>query len=183
MRWYDRFLILLSSFFVIAISFLFLLFIFNLFSLESYLSVFNTSLQTNNNVYFVTLISTLIFGLIGFRVLWFSLVKKNIVETVETVTELGNIHISSDTLVGLAEKTVGKIKGVKEQKIRVKIINNDNVHLFIRLKVDGEYAFPNLTENVQKEVVLTLNEIAGISAKVNVLIENLVTKIEKSRLN
>ena len=92
-------------------------------------------------------------------------------------TEHGEINISSETIVGLAQSVADKFMGVRNIKTNVKIFEDQ---LFIDLKgeVSPEINIPEVTEELQDKVKEHVESCTGINvSEIRVVITNVVAPI------
>lgn len=103
--------------------------------------------------------------------------------SIDLRNELGDIHISVETIENLALKSAAKVRGVKDPKVKIRV-TEAGLELVIRTFVDGETSIPQLTEEVQRLVREHITEVTGIPvALVSVFIANIVqTNTIKSRV-
>ena len=88
-------------------------------------------------------------------------------------SEIGEIRISADALENIATKASSRIKGVREQKVRVRIENGDAVSVVAKIAVDGETPIPQLSEEIQLNIKESIEKIAGINVeRVHVVVAN-----------
>ncbi|OPA81342.1 hypothetical protein BVG16_03235 [Paenibacillus selenitireducens] len=103
--------------------------------------------------------------------------------SIDLRNELGEIHISMETIENLALKAASRVRGVKDLKVKIRV-TEAGLELVVRTFVDGETSIPGLTEEVQRQVRDHVTEVTGIPvAGVSVFIANIVqTQSFKSRV-
>lgn len=92
-------------------------------------------------------------------------------------TDHGEVNISSETIIGLAQSIADKFTGVRNIKTNVKIFEDQ---LFIDLKgeVSPEINIPEVTEELQDKVKEHVESCTGISVnEIRVVITNVVAPI------
>lgn len=94
--------------------------------------------------------------------------------SIDQRTDYGDICISLETVENLSLKSASRVKGVKDLKTKVKIVDS-GLEILIRTVVDGENPIPQLTEEVQRSVKSHVEEITGIPvAVVSVYVVNII---------
>lgn len=173
MRVIDRFfLFLFSVSFVVLALFAFLIGIgfFN----EIMLYDMTEQLYTNSDLKLSLIIISITIILLGLYFIIRSLQTKHVSLFSNKRSEIGEIRISMDTIETLASKVTAKTKGVKEQKVKVRLEENETVTIIIKLFVDGETPIPKISEEIQLNVKETVQEIAGIDVgNVHIVVANI----------
>lgn len=99
-------------------------------------------------------------------------------------SDIGEIRISMDTLVNLASKVASKVKGVKEQKVKVRPEEDETVTIIIKIYVDGETPIPQISDEIQLNVKENIEQIAGVLVgQVHIVVANIgQSNIKKARV-
>ncbi|CAM2809429.1 alkaline shock response membrane anchor protein AmaP [Paenibacillus sediminis] len=127
-------------------------------------------------VFFGTFISVaVILFLLSVRFFYISIRRDRAsLPSIDQRTEYGDIQISVDTIENLCLKAASRIRGVKDLKARIHILES-GLDIKIRAAVDGETPIPGTTQDMQKQVHDYIQDITGIPvSKVSVYIANLV---------
>ncbi|GKU79650.1 alkaline shock response membrane anchor protein AmaP [Paenibacillus sp. L3-i20] len=95
-------------------------------------------------------------------------------QSIDQRTEFGDIRISIETIENLALKVAVKQRGVKDIKARVRA-TDAGLEIVLRAIIDGEHAIPVLTEEIQRAVKESIEEITGIPVtNVAVFVANVI---------
>lgn len=103
--------------------------------------------------------------------------------SIDQRTDYGDIRISLETVENLALKSAGRVRGVKDMKAKVAVIDA-GLDIVIRAVVDGESSIPELSEEMQRAVKGHVEDITGIPvAGVSVFVANVMqSQTFKSRV-
>lgn len=94
--------------------------------------------------------------------------------SIDQRTDIGDIRISIETIENLALKAAARQRGVKDLRARVRA-TDAGIEIMLRTIVDGESSIPALTEEIQRTVKDSVEEITGIPViNVAVFIANVV---------
>lgn len=90
--------------------------------------------------------------------------------------ELGDVTISNATIQTIAERVARKVKGVRDLKTTVNVLESGNL-IELRVSIDGETPIPEITQKLQYEVKATVEAIAGVEiTEVRITIAEVVTQ-------
>ncbi|MEI7024663.1 alkaline shock response membrane anchor protein AmaP [Paenibacillus sp. y28] len=136
------------------------------------------------SVAYPTIIVSVVMLLLSLRMFYITVRRgRSQAPSIDQRTDYGDIRISLETVENLALKAAGRVRGVKDLKTRVNVTDS-GLDIVIRAVVDGESSIPDLTEEVQRNVKLHVEEITGIPvAGVAVFVANILqTNTFKSRV-
>lgn len=92
-------------------------------------------------------------------------------------TDHGEINISSETIVGLAQSVADKFMGVRNIKTNVKIFE-DQLYIDLKGEVSPEINIPEVTEELQDKVKEHVESCTGINVnEIRVVITNVTAPI------
>ncbi|WP_068785173.1 alkaline shock response membrane anchor protein AmaP [Paenibacillus phocaensis] len=134
--------------------------------------------------YIGTWVAAIVLLLISIRVFYIAISRdRSSATSIDQRNEYGDIQISVDTIENLSYKAASRVRGIKEVKTRIRIMES-GLEIVVRALVDGETSIPALTEEVQRQVHDHVEEITGIPVSyVSVYIANLVhSPVIKSRV-
>lgn len=178
MRIFNRFFLFLYSVAFLTVATLALLIGIDVVS-SSFLNDLFIDNETNLGIIFSSIIA-IVFS-VYFIII--SIKSNNSPAFSNRISEIGEIRISTETLESIASKVSTRIKGVKEQKVRVRLENDDLVTIVIKVSVDGETPIPQLSEEIQLHVKDTVEKIAGIAVdRVHVIVTSIVQTKNKARI-
>ncbi|OEF95517.1 hypothetical protein BHF71_04820 [Vulcanibacillus modesticaldus] len=183
MRILERVFLLLYSLLFMLLALFTLLFIFRLIKYDLILGVIDLLYYQSNGKLIAMIVSILII-LFSIYLISRGLRTKRAISFSSKRTEIGDIKISLDTLETLTSKVSSKVKGVKEQKPKVKIEDDGSVSIIVKILVDGETPIPQITNELQLNVKHNLEQVTGISVnQVHVLVANISqSSIRKARV-
>ncbi len=149
-------------------------------SIESIISLF----ETMKGNYAITLVGLVVL-LFSLRVLLLSIrTDNNIRENVSYVIkmmDLGEVKISSDTIVGLVHHVSNKFSGLKNVKVKVDIIEGQ-LYINIFGEVIPEINIPELTKNLQEKIKVNVENSTGINvSEIRVFITNVALSSRNSK--
>ncbi|NMB39121.1 MAG: alkaline shock response membrane anchor protein AmaP [Firmicutes bacterium] len=88
-------------------------------------------------------------------------------------TELGDIRINAQTIIGLVDKAVKEIEGIKDVDVRLHEVEPLKVEIGLQLLPD--YHIPHLTESIQLEIKNYLQNTVGVETDViNILVKGVL---------
>lgn len=183
MKLLERFILLIFSLVFITIGVISLLIGIEFFS-ETYIEDIISQVYSSSDIKITVIIISIIVIVFGLYLLFSSLRSKKEVAFSTKINEVGNVRISMETIENIVLNVSGKIRGVKEQKVRVRIEDNDSVTIVLKVIVDGTTSIPELSENVQNSVKDTVEEIVGVTVnQVHIIVSNLnKPNVKKSRV-
>ena len=184
MRIFDRFFLFLFSILFIIVA-LFTLLIGLEFFNEIMLQDMTETLYTNSILKITMIITSIVVILLGIYFLIRSIQTEHTPTFTNTSSDIGEIRISIETIETLSSKVASKVRGVREEKVKVKLDDKGRVTIVIKIFVDGEIPIPKISEEIQLNVKDTIEQIAGINVDyVHILVANVgqSTTIKKSRL-
>lgn len=173
----DRLLLLIYSLAIGAVSVFVILLWTNVISLDV---LYGLDFLVVNTIIAVAAVILLI----SLRLFYISVRRERAARpSIDLKNELGDIHISLETVENLALKAASRVRGIKDLKVKIRVAEA-GLELVIRTFVDGESSIPNLTEEVQRQVREHVQEVTGIPvAVVSVYIANIVqTQSFKTRV-
>ncbi len=113
-----------------------------------------------------------IFFIISFTFLFSGFKSYKSKQAVTRMTDIGDINISLDTIGNIAISTCRKITGVRDSKGEVKKLAN-GVLIIIKVVTLSEVNIPNVSEEIQKRVKKSVEEISGVNVQtVKVIVDN-----------
>ncbi len=181
MRGFDRFLLFVYSLAFMIVSLFALLIGIGFFNYDLLYKVSDT-LYSNQDVKMTILGISVITAIMSIYFLVKSMKSREVHTFSETHSEIGEIRISTETIENIARKVSAKIKGVLEQKVRVKLEDNETVNVIIKVFVDGERPIPEISEELQLNVKQTIEQIAGISVgNVHIVVGNVGQTNQKKK--
>lgn len=173
MKLTERFFLLIFSLIFIAIAVVTLLVGVEFFSLD-YIENIIGQIYSDTDVKIAVIIISIVVIILGLYLLFSSLRSKKDNPFSTKINETGNIRISMETIENIVLNVSGKIRGVKEQKVRVRIEENETVTIILKIIVDGVVSIPVLSEEVQNSVKDTVEEIVGVTVnQVHVIVANI----------
>lgn len=183
MRALDRLFLFLFSLAFIIVALFALLFGLGFFNKIVFYDLTNI-LYYNNGIKLAITIVSLIIILLGINFIIKSLHTKQTPTFSNKQSEIGEIRISMDTLENLASKVTRSVKGVNEERVKVRLDENNKVTVIVKIYVDGETSIPTISENIQLKVSETIQQIAGIDVEyVHIIVANVGrSKNRKSRV-
>jgi len=183
MRALDRLFLFLFSLTFIVVALFALLFGLGFLN-ELWLYNFTDMLYNNNGIKLTIIIVSIVVIFIGINFLIKSLQTKHVPEFSNKQSDIGEIRISMDTLENLASKVTKSVRGVNEEKVKVRLDENNKVTVVVKVYVDGETSIPSISENIQLNVRETIQQIAGIEVEnVHIIVANVGhSKNRKSRV-
>ena len=119
------------------------------------------------------IVSFLLF-VIGIRLLLLSLNRHSDQQTTVRETPHGKVKVSLIAIENLVKKTVRQIKGVKDVKAIVRVVEGKGVQVQIRIVIVPEIHVPNLSADIQQSVKEYIHDIVGIEVTdVLIVVENI----------
>ena len=129
-------------------------------------------------VYNGQLYLSLIFGvllIIGLRLFWVSLTRRNSGKAVVHDYMLGQVRISILAIENLVKKAVYQVPGIKEVKPRV-VEHQKGMGLHIRAVVAPDISIPEASREIQQKVQDYLSQTTGITVtEIKVIVDNIST--------
>lgn len=111
--------------------------------------------------------------LMGLRLLWVALNRRQSGKAVVHDYMLGQVRISIITIENLVQKAVQQIPGVKEVKPRV-VQNSRGMALHIRAIVTPDISIPEVSREIQQRVQEYLLQTIGITVNdIRVIVDNI----------
>lgn len=110
------------------------------------------------------LITAIIFLIVSLR-FFFSSFRRQKPKTEKGIrqrSDLGEVNITLQTIQTIAERAARRIKGVRDLKTAVKVLESGNT-ITLRVSVDGETPLPDLTQRLQYDVKEQVESIAGVA--------------------
>lgn len=183
MRALDRLFLFLFSLAFIVVALFALLLGLGFFNKIAFYD-FTDILFYNSDIKLAITIVSIAIILLGINFLIKSLQTKQTPTFSNKQSEIGEIRISMDTLENLASKVTKSIKGVNEEKVKIRLDENNKVTVIVKIYVDGETSIPTISENIQLKVSETIQQIAGIDVEnVHIIVANVGrSKSRKSRV-
>lgn len=80
-------------------------------------------------------------------------------------TELGELKISSETIIGLAKIAIQNNKEVKDFELDIKISKENQIQVEMKAKVNNDSIIPELTLEVQKNIKDTIERCTGVAVE------------------
>ncbi|AOZ91457.1 alkaline shock response membrane anchor protein AmaP [Paenibacillus crassostreae] len=129
--------------------------------------------ELDYGVFITAIVVLVILFLLSLRFFYVSIRKDRVkIPSIDQRTEFGDIQISVETIENLCLKAASKVRGVKDLKSRIRVVQA-GIDIEIRAIVDGEYSIPDLSSDIQKQIHDYLQETTGIPvANVSVFIAN-----------
>ncbi|AIS52377.1 hypothetical protein TKV_c12060 [Thermoanaerobacter kivui] len=174
MKLLSRFLLALFTFIVLVFSVLLIALSFGIINMDSITTVIKN--LHGNWVYSILGVFLIIASLI---LLFDGTSKRSAIAGVTLTSKYGDINISYDTIISLAEKQVRKIDGVKSLNIYASK-NQDKVQLTMNVTIAPDVIIPEIIQVVQKEIKEYIERNTSIyieNIKVNVVNTNSTVKM------
>jgi uncharacterized alkaline shock family protein YloU len=76
-------------------------------------------------------------------------------------SDLGDINITIQTIQTIVERAARRVKGVRDLRSSVKVLESGTM-ITLRVSVDGETPFPELTHHLQADVKEHVETVTGI---------------------
>ena len=102
--------------------------------------------------------------------------------TTVTVTDLGQIHITSEAIENFVARATANIKGVYEVKPKIKILQ-DGVALLLKVAISPDINLPSTASEVQEKVAKHLVEFGGVKVLEIEVVVGRVQHPNKSRVD
>lgn len=171
MRGFDRFFLFLYSIVFLGVA---------VFAMMIGLGFYNTYVSETINLLYLDQDVKFTIIAVSFLIIVFSIyfiiksVHTNNVPTFSNLrSDIGEIKISMETIESLASKVSAKVKGVREEKVKVRLDDNELVTIIIKINVDGETPIPQISDEIQRNVKQHIENIAGITVgQVHVVVSN-----------
>lgn len=169
----DRLLLFIFSLVIGAFSIFMLLLMFGLLPFDP--GLWLEQARETSWMFITTIIVLAVMILLSIRFIFLSVKSDaNRPPSVDQRTDIGDIRISLETLRNLALKSVSRVKGAQEFKVKVQL-SSAGLEIIVRIFVDGERSITAITEEVQQAVKEYIEDITGIPvASVSVFVANLV---------
>lgn len=174
MKGFDRFLLFITSV-ITALSAAFLSLLVLDWVPNFDLGLWLMQVQHTSWAFVTTLVISLFMFLLAVRFLILSIRNAGKVPpSVDQRNDLGDIRISMETVRNLALKSIARIRGAQDIKVRVHM-NQAGLEIMVRVFVDGERSISEITEEIQQSVKEYIEELTGIPvASVSVFVANLI---------
>lgn len=160
MNLFDRFILTIYSFALIILSCVAIAATSGLLSPDVFRPYLEEMLAGTNLAY---LIVAIIFLVVSLR-FFFSSFRSSKPKTERGIrqrSDLGEVHITLQTIQTIAERAARRVKGVRDMKTAVKSLESGNI-ITLRIAVDGETPLPELTQKLQQDVKDQVEGIAGV---------------------
>lgn len=174
MNLFDRFILTIYSFALIVLSAGGIVLATQLLPQE-YIEAIIADIYAGQHIPY--LIVSAIFLIISLRFFFsaFTARRPKVEKGIRQRNDLGDVNITLTTIQAIAEKAARKVKGVRDLKTTIKVLESGNVILF-RIAVDGETPLPELTQKLQQDVKTLVETIAGVSiAEIAVVVTDVVS--------
>lgn len=160
MNLFDRFILTIYSFALIILSCIAIAATSGLLSPEFFQPYVEQMLAGTNITY---LIVAIIFLVVSLRFFFssFRSTKPKADRGIRQRSELGEVNITIQTIQTIAERAARRVKGVRDLKTAVKVLESGNI-ITLRVSVDGETPLPELTHKLQADVKEQVEGIAGV---------------------
>lgn len=127
----------------------------------------------NGQIYLAVFIGVLL--IIGLRLFWISLSRRNYAKAIVHDYMLGQVRISILAIENLVKKVVCQIPGIKEVKPRV-VEHHKGMGLHIRAVVAPDISIPEVSREIQQKVQEYLAQTTGITvSEIKVIVDNIST--------
>ncbi|NMA95974.1 MAG: alkaline shock response membrane anchor protein AmaP [Clostridiales bacterium] len=137
---------------------------------ESGLNMYYNDTWTLN---IITGATAFFFFIIAIRLLFSRKTPRRAMGALVKHTDLGEIKVSLGTLTNLTQRAVTKFDEIKDVDSRIHF-DDDGVLIGLRLMVMPDVIIPEVTQRIQDEVKLYIEQISGIHVKeVQIFIQNL----------
>ena len=175
MKFIDRILLYIYSFFILMVS---LILIVNTFNHQTYLLINNFLKDYGQAPEYIVILVVLFFISIRFLIAGVK-VKKTKAVSIVKYTSGGEINISISTIEGMTIKAIRPINGLREVKAIVDLLE-DGLLIKIHTLVIGDTNIPETANLVQKNVKDYIEKYTEIEVKeVKVHINNIVNSTKK----
>lgn len=181
----DKFLLFLYSLFIAIVAVILILAVTRGIPEQYVGSFFHDVFEDHSALRAPIIITAGIVILVSLRLFFLSIRtnKGSQTPSIDQRTDFGEIRISLETIENLTLKAVSRVRGVKDIRSRIRIVET-GLDITIRIVVDGESSIVELTEEIQRSVKDHVEEIGGIPvANVAVFVANVVASAPtKSRV-
>lgn len=160
MNLFDRFILTIYSFALIVLSCIMIVATSGWFAPEVFRPYIDQMLAGTNLAYLIVAILFLIVSL-RFFFSSFRSRKPKADRGIRQRTDLGEINITIPTIQAIAERAARQVKGIRDLKTAVKVLDSGTM-ISLRVSVDGETPFPELTNQLQSEVKEQVERITGL---------------------
>lgn len=160
MNLFDRFILAIYSLALIVLSVVMIAVTSGWFSPDLFRPYVDQIFTGTNITY---LIVAIIFLIVSLRFFFSSFRFKKTKEErgIRQKSDLGEINITVETIQTIVERAARRVKGVRELRTAVKVLESGTM-ITLRVSVDGETPFPELTHKLQTDVKEHVENITGI---------------------
>lgn len=160
MNLFDRFILAIYSLALIVLSCVMIAVTSGWFSPELFRPYIDQILAGTNIAYLIVAILFLIVSL-RFFLSSFQFKRNKEDRGIRQRSDLGEINITVQTIQTIVERVARRVKGVRDLRSSVKVIESGTV-ISLKVSVDGETPFPELTHKLQTDVKEQVESITGI---------------------
>jgi uncharacterized alkaline shock family protein YloU len=160
MNLFDRFILTIYSFALIVLSCIMIVATSGWFSPDVFRPYVDQMLAGTNLAY---LIVAILFLIVSLRFFFSSFRSSKPKESrgIRQRSDLGEINITIQTIQAIAERAARQVKGIRDLKTAVKVLDSGTM-ITLRVSVDGETPFPELTSKLQTDVKEHVERITGL---------------------